>query len=220
MLLWTSAFCQKQSAKKSYDYLTGFEQWKLVVSKDSSFILSTNQLFWPDTSILLTGKIMKHETLIQFITDTAKLKDKEVFKQVSIAKQFVTQNEKVAFFKNFILFKNALRQAYNKHHFSSTMHGNYYRGDGKWTNLITLNKDNTYKISESVHGEEEYTEIGKWEYKKNFIRFMPAKRSAKWLTKYSDKRRFFITDNFLIGHLKVNKTNETYFYFCKEPIEY
>jgi hypothetical protein len=183
LLIWTSAFCQNKVTKRTYDYLTLFERWKLISKTDKSFVLTTNDLFWADTAITISGKLINEDTSVQFLVDTSAVKNKFLLRRKVTNEQLIAQGDKLSSFKHFILFKNALRRVYNTSAFSTTIHGTYYRGDGKWTNQITLNKDNTYKISESVHANEEYTETGKWNYENGFVMFVPNAKSAKWLNK-------------------------------------
>src|SRR5688500_9740090 len=60
---------QKKPKKTTYDYLTLFERWKLIISPDS-FALTTNQLFWPDTSITAIGTFSRTDTSLLFNCDT------------------------------------------------------------------------------------------------------------------------------------------------------
>lgn len=220
LFLLTVTFSQSKAAKKTYDYLTVFERWKVIVKPNDSFVLTTNQIFWPDTSIIANGKIVKHSDITHFVTDTASLEDKFLLKMKITNEQRIAQSDRFSSFRDFIFFKNVLRRVYDTSSFSTTAFGTYYRGDGKWSNLITLNADSTYSISESVHAMKEYEETGKWRYANGFVTFLPKQKGDRWLNKYSTNRKFYLTEDFLIGRSVTSTASETFFYFSKEPFEH
>jgi hypothetical protein len=215
-----SAHGQKHSKKITCDYLTLFERWKLILNNDNSFILTTNSIFWPDTSITATGIFTKDGTTIQFYCDTSILQFKTLLKGDNTNEEVIAQSRAFKLTNRVINFKNVLRRVYDTLVFSSNIVATYYRGDGKWTCTITLFKNKTYEISESVHGNVEHSEKGQYLIKDDILIFTPSKKKSDWLTKYGNPKSFYFSSDFIVGHKRIDQEQETHYYFIKAPTDW
>ncbi len=223
-LLLTFSFCfskgQKVNSKITYDYLSGFENWKLILNSNNTFILTANQLFRPDTSVRGAGIFLRTGTSLQFYCDSASVNEKYLFKTTYSNEQAIVQSGEFVAKNQIVDFKNVMRLVYDTSKFSENIQATYYRGDGKWSFYVTLLSDRTYKISESVHGNDEHTEVGKWDNKNGKIIFKhPGKYSSR-LNKFGRPKAFYITNNFLVGKKKIGQKEETYYYFTKVPLDW
>lgn len=215
VLVCFASKAQEKNTSLTYDYLNLFEKWKLVITQDGTFSVTTNSLFWPDTSHYITGKILRTDSTIKFACDTSKLLYKSLLKGKFGNEELIAQGNTFLNKTEVIDFKNVMRRIYDTSIFSTNLAGKYYRGDGKWSCIIALNANNTYEVSESVHGDEEYNEKGKWKVTGNNIAFYPEKKKLHWLEKYGKKKKFYISEDFLIG-----KNGNTFYYFTKTPLDW
>lgn len=220
-LLLTFSGCflqaQKVNSKITYDYLTVFDRWKLILNTDNTFYLTTNQLFWADTTIRAEGTFLKTDTYLQFLCDTTTVKEKHLLNSNYSNEQIIVSSGRFSATKEVVNFKSDLRRVYDTSRFSENVVATYYRGDGKWSLMITILNNKTYKISESVHAFEEYTETGKWRIERGTILFTPINKKSNPLTKFSDQMSFYFSDDFLIGRKKTGQGQETHYYFVKVP---
>lgn len=223
-LLLTFSFCfsqgQKVNPKITYDYLSGFENWKLILNSDNTFIFTTNQLFRPDTSVRGAGTFLRTDTSLQFYCDTATVNEKHLFKTTYSNEQAIVQSGKLVAKNQIVDFKNVMRLVYDTSKFSENIQATYYRGDGKGAFFVTLLSDRTYKISESVHGNDEHTEVGKWDIKNEKIIFKHSGKYSSRLDEFGGPKAFYFTDNFLVGKKKISQKEETYYYFTKIPLDW
>ena len=215
-----SAQGQKQSKKITYDYLTLFERWKIILNNNNSFILTTNSIFWPDTSITAAGIFTKGDTTIQFYCDTSILQFKTLLKGDNTNEEVIAQSRAFKGTKGVINFKNVLRRVYDTSVFSNSIIATYYRGDGTWTCTITLFENKTYEISESVHGNVEHSEKGRYLIKDDILIFMPSKKNSDWLDKYGNPKSFYFSSDFIVGHKRIDNEQETHYYFTKAPTDW
>ena len=223
-LLLAFSFCfsngQKVNTKITYDYLSGFENWKLILHSNNTFILTTNQLFRPDTSVRAAGTFLRTATSVQFYCDTATVLEKHLVETTYSNEQAIVQSGKFVVENQIVGFKNVMRLVYDTSKFSENILATYYRGDGKWSFYVTLLSDRTYTISESVHGNDEHTEVGKWYSKNEKIIFKHAGKYTSRLNEFGRPKAFYFTNNFLVGKKKISQKEETYYYFTKVPFDW
>jgi hypothetical protein len=209
---------QNAPRKITYDYLALFERWKLILGSDNHFSLTTNAIFWPDTSVLLTGTFIRSDTSLHFICDTTKIKYRYLDMGHVTNKEIIGQSRAASATKQTIDFKNVMRQVYDTLKFSDNLVATYFRGDGAWSCIITLLADMTYTVSESVHGDVEHSEKGRWSIKRGVLKFIPSDKASHWLNGYGNPNSFYYTNDFLIGTKRINQEMEIHYYFVKVPI--
>ncbi len=216
----TSVQGQKKSKKITCDYLIITERWKLKLNNDCSFILTTNSIFRPDTSITASGTYSMNDTTIHFNCDTSIFQFKDLLERDKYNYEVIAQSREFYRTKQVISFRNALRRVYDTSVFSNTVVATYYRGDGVWTCTITLFDNDTYAISESVHGIEERSEQGRYEIKRDVLTFSPVLKKSNWLNRYGNPKSFYISTDFIVGHKRIDSKQEIHYYFVKAPSDW
>ena len=226
VLFYLSSNAQTDTVRV-FDHLKPFDRWQLKMSNKNSFTLLSNNLFSKD-KIIIKGIYISTDSTVKFICDTSKLKDKylaaERLKKFSNIPYIVNGNLFVKSHNYFV----PLNINYEPNDTLKTPKGlcaRYYRGDGFGSNTIELKANMTYVIYD-FSCLAEFKEEGTWTLNNNLITFAPGDKESSMLEWFTQNKKMFVSDEYLIGKKltrKYTKTKkvvitETYCYLSKQQV--
>ncbi len=216
---------QKVDTIRLYNFESEADKWRLKLLSNNTFSLTSDFPFASNTKeIVLNGLCIKSDTTIQFICDTAKVKNKNLLadglKQFSnipaIGQGQIFRKEMNYFIPNHIIYP--LDDSFIV---PDNLFASYYRGDGFGSHILELKGDHTYKFTQHTCMDNS-SEEGTWTESNNIITLTPPTKEWTMLDWVTSNRQLFVDANFLIGKktFMTNKTTitETYFYLSKQAL--